>query len=629
MVESIANLTLDETGPAATVADKQNEGQKSEEVSKVNAEVTPVVSEAEVIKDAGKEEKTGSEAPSTKVNENPPEPKKEDPKEPTKEQPIQDPEEIIKAEPIKEKPIEESTTTQATKESTTETTETTETKQTTTETTTTTTSTEAPKATKEEPPKEPPKDNSHKEIKKEGSHRENGEIKNEPHKEASTRDIKHGEHAENGDKKDKDKAKDQDKDKEKKKQKWTLFGWIKKEVYSNKKEKPSDDSRDKEPGDGSAKDKDKENENDEAKERKVLVVTSIDEFPEDCQKLIKQSGIPREKLEANFKILMNVLHFRTGKIFKTPETVNDPPRPALPKSTRLKRGEELITDAGEFKKLYKDMEELGKGGFGSVFQARSTKDKKKLVAIKRMAHKTKKHKAANFHEAAILSYCNHPNIVKYFTCHEIKEELWVVMELMEGGTFEDAAKAWHFSEANIAYIARELLKGIAYLHANQLAHRDLKSANIMMSVRGEVKIIDLGLCADMSVGFPTHMVGSPFWMPPEMIQCKPHSYAVDIWSFAISLLEIANQRPPMIESAVKAMFTVGTEGVTEMFLEEKKWGNEFKDFLRLCLKVDPEERATATDLLNHSFLKKADSRANMENILRRIFLSNSLLNSGF
>lgn len=609
MVESVANLTLDEKEAPAAVADKQEGGGEGsscpESSGKVNGEETPGVAGAEVPKDAGKEEKTEKveASSSNKVNENAEPTKQEAPTETTKEEPKQDPLEIIKAEPVKERPVEESTTSeQTTKESTKE-----------------------ADTTKD----------TNKEAKKEGSHKENGEIKSEGHhKEGSARDIKHGEHSEsNGGNKDKDKEKDKDKDKKKK---WTLFGWIKKEVYSNKKDKPSDDSRDKDtPGshntntDG-GKDKDKENDQAEgSNEKKIIIVSTIDDFPEDCQKLIKQSGIPREKLEANFKILMNVLHFRTGKIFKTPETVNDPPRPALPKSTRLKKGEELVTDAGEFKKLYKDMEELGKGGFGSVFQARSTKDKKKLVAIKRMQHKTKKHKAANFHEAAILSYCNHPNIVKYFTCHEIKDELWVVMELMEGGTFEDAAKAWHFSEANIAYIARELLKGIAYLHDNQLAHRDLKSANIMMSVRGEVKIIDLGLCADMSVGFPTHMVGSPFWMPPEMIQCKPHNYAVDIWSFAISLLEIANQRPPMIESAVKAMFTVGTEGVADMFLDEKKWSNEFKDFLRLCLKVDPEERATAKDLLNHSFIKKADSRANMENILRRIFLSNSLLNSGF
>lgn len=204
------------------------------------------------------------------------------------------------------------------------------------------------------------------------------------------------------------------------------------------------------------------------------------------------------------------------------------------------------------------------------------------------------------------------------------------MEFMEGGTFEEAARAWKFDEHNLAYVAREMLKGISYLHKNQLAHRDLKSANIMLSVTGEVKLIDFGLCADMSVGFPTHMVGSPFWMAPEMIQGKAHTYAVDIWSFAISLLEMANQRPPMIESAVKAMFTVATfTDSSELLVEPGRWSDVFKDFLGKCLQADPSERATADVLLEHPFLQKADTRQNMESILRRIFLSNSLLNSGF
>jgi len=263
------------------------------------------------------------------------------------------------------------------------------------------------------------------------------------------------------------------------------------------------------------------------------------------------------------------------------------------------------------------------------FHARSAKEKGKVVAIKKMPHSTRKQKSSNFHEVSILNACNHPNIVKFITCHEVKDELWIAMEFLEGGTFEEAAKAWNFNEANLAYVAKELLKGINYLHQNQLAHRDLKSANIMMSIQGQVKLIDFGLCADMSTGFPRHMVGSPFWMPPEMILGKPHTYAVDIWSFAISLLEMANQRPPMIESAVKAMFTVATEGCPQLFVEPDKWSDTFKDFLGVCLKMDPDERATAEQLLQHPFIGMADSRSNMEHILRRIFLSNSLINSGF
>ncbi|KAN0038127.1 hypothetical protein ACTA71_000299 [Dictyostelium dimigraforme] len=364
-------------------------------------------------------------------------------------------------------------------------------------------------------------------------------------------------------------------------------------------------------------------------EKEVITIATLADFPEDCQKLIRISGIPEEKLIKNIQILAYVLHFRTGRFFKL---VDEPPREPRKKfvSERFNDGEKLLepVEPALLKKMYKDSDQVGKGGFGTVYFAKSTKEKR-LVAIKKMPHITKRQQQQNFREAAILAKCDHPNIVKLHTCHIDKDSnLWIVMEFMEGGTFEEAAKAWKFNENNLAYVAKELLKGLQYLHENHMVHRDLKSANIMMSVEGKVKLIDFGLCEDVATSTPMHMVGSPFWMAPEMIQQKYHSTPVDIWSFAISLLEMANQRPPMMESAVKAMFTVATDGATG-FDDPTLWSDCFKDFLSLCLKQDPAERATAEELLKHPFIKKADSRDNMENILKKIFLTNSLMNSGF
>jgi len=364
-------------------------------------------------------------------------------------------------------------------------------------------------------------------------------------------------------------------------------------------------------------------------EREIITIKGLEDFPEDCQKLIRISQIPEEKLRNNLAILTHVLHFRTGRQFKLETDLPKEPRKKF-HSERFNDGETLVEhyEPAQLKKLYKDADQVGKGGFGTVYFAKSTKEKR-MVAIKKMPHITKRQIQQNYREASILSKCDHPNIVKLYTCHIDKDSnLWIVMEFMEGGTFEEAAKAWKFNENNLAYVARELLKGLQYLHENGMVHRDLKSANIMMSVEGKVKLIDFGLCEDISTSTPCHMVGSPFWMPPEMIQQKPHSTPVDIWSFAISLLEMANQRPPMMESAVKAMFTVATEGATS-FDEPELWSDCFKEFLSLCLKMDPAERATAADLLKHPFIKKADSRDNMENILKKIFLTNSLMNSGF
>ncbi|GAM26234.1 hypothetical protein SAMD00019534_094090 [Acytostelium subglobosum LB1] len=363
--------------------------------------------------------------------------------------------------------------------------------------------------------------------------------------------------------------------------------------------------------------------------REIIYIKGLEDLPDDCLKLVKLSGLSEEKMVKNMQVLLHVLYFRTGKNIRME---GEPPREPRKKfvSERFNDGETLLVpvEPGQLKKLYKDPDQVGKGGFGTVYFARSTKEKK-MVAIKKMPHVTKRQIQQNFREASILAKCNHPNIVKLITCHLDKDQnLWLIMEFMEGGTFEEAARAWRFNENNLAYIARELLKGLQYLHENGMVHRDLKSANIMMSVEGKIKLIDFGLCEDVSTSSPCHMVGSPFWMAPEMILGKPHNTAVDIWSFAVSLLEMANQRPPMMESAVKAMFTVATEGSTG-FDEPELWSNTFKDFLSKCLKLDPAERATAVDLLKHPFIKKADSRDNMEGILKKIFLTNSLMNSGF
>merc|ERR1711916_182042 len=124
---------------------------------------------------------------------------------------------------------------------------------------------------------------------------------------------------------------------------------------------------------------------------------------------------------------------------------------------------------------------------------------------------------------------------------------------MRGGTLTDAVKAHQF-EPQIAYVCQEMLHGIRHLHRNELVHRDLKSANVMLTVDGQVKLIDFGLCCDLRLGQPTHMVGSPFWIPPEMVRREPHGTAADVWSFGICTLELANNVIPNRHNSIYAMF---------------------------------------------------------------------------
>jgi len=218
------------------------------------------------------------------------------------------------------------------------------------------------------------------------------------------------------------------------------------------------------------------------------------------------------------------------------------------------------------------------------------------------------------------------------------------MEYMEGGTLTEATAGHSFNEPQIAFVAKELLQALVllprssplnrraltqvsaqrYLHENRLAHRDLKSGNIMMTIKGQIKLIDFGLCVDLSAGPRTEMVGSPFWMAPEMIARQPHSTPVDIWSFAISLLELANKNPPHRNSSFKCMFTFGTVGCPEPLNEPERWSRNFQDFLRQCLTFDQAQRPTTQQLLEHPFLGISTNQKQMAQIIQHIFMHNAL-----
>eukprot|EP01100_Stratorugosa_tubuloviscum_P005285 TRINITY_DN2379_c0_g3_i1.p1 TRINITY_DN2379_c0_g3~~TRINITY_DN2379_c0_g3_i1.p1 ORF type:complete len:252 (-),score=122.66 TRINITY_DN2379_c0_g3_i1:66-821(-) len=248
-----------------------------------------------------------------------------------------------------------------------------------------------------------------------------------------------------------------------------------------------------------------------------------------------------------------------------------------------------------------------------------------------MPHTTQKEVNNNFNEISFLKSLDHPNIVKYYRCYLGKqgEELWVIMEFLEGGTLTQARSSFKFSEEHIAYICREILTGLSYLHSLRIAHRDVKSANVMLAVTGAIKLIDFGLCAPMGDSTRDEMCGSPFWLPPEMIHKQPYQFQVDIWSSAICFLELANGHPPHEHSSLKAMFIAATEGYPQPFDNPSKWSDEMKEFYQLCLRVNPAERATAPQLLENNWLKKAATKKAMKNVLTDIFIRETLQSVGF
>lgn len=364
-----------------------------------------------------------------------------------------------------------------------------------------------------------------------------------------------------------------------------------------------------------------------------VYLTCADDLPKDMRKSLKASKLTEAEIQNNFVILLHCFHFLTKRSFVyTPSPEAEPINIGRTKNkdrTKDRRdtipsSEALLTD-GIVKKDVKVQEVVGEGGFGRVYMAKNLKGKGR-VAVKKMKHVNPRDQFRNLSEVHFLKRVDHPNIVRFISAYTTLDELWIVTEFMEGGTLSQAIKGFEFQEKQIAFVAKEMLQGIFYLHQNKLIHRDLKSANIMMTTQGDVKLIDFGLCLDYAVQGDKrcHMVGSPFWMPPEMIKRQQYSYPVDIWSFAICLLELANGQPPNRKSSLKAMFTAGTEGYPKPFKNPAQWTRDFKDFMSRCLQSDPEERATAEELLQHPFLAKADTRKGMKKILSHIFLQNTM-----
>jgi len=252
-------------------------------------------------------------------------------------------------------------------------------------------------------------------------------------------------------------------------------------------------------------------------------------------------------------------------------------------------------------------------------------------AAKKLPYETDRNMESVHSEIAYLNFCkNHPNIVQYHESYlltEKKPEVWIIMEYLQGGTLKEAAKSKLFTDIHIAYIAREILTGLSFLHSKNIAHRDLKSANIMMSVKGEIKLIDFGLCADFTMGPRSKMLGSPYWIPPEMIQNKPHTCVADIWSFSVCILELYQGSPPHAPSSLKCMFMAATEGLTSEIPDIVT--DKARDFLLQGLQMDPDKRAKAADLLQHPWVHQPKIGNGIKEILKQIFLSNSLIHMGF
>lgn len=264
------------------------------------------------------------------------------------------------------------------------------------------------------------------------------------------------------------------------------------------------------------------------------------------------------------------------------------------------------------------IEVVGNGTYGQVYKGRHTKTGQ-LAAIKVMNVTEEEEEEIKLEINVLKRFSHHRNIATYYGAFIKKcttgkdDQLWLVMEFCGAGSITDLVKATKgnsLKEEWIAYVCREILRGLAHLHNSRVIHRDIKGQNVLLTDNAEVKLVDFGVSAqlDKTIGRRNTFIGTPYWMAPEVIACDENPDATydnrsDLWSLGITAIEMAEGKPPLCDMhPMRALFLIPRNPPPRL-KNPTKWSSKLHNFVESCSIKDYTARPNTEQLLKHPFIK--------------------------
>mmetsp|Transcript_55891 Transcript_55891/g.147771 ORF Transcript_55891/g.147771 Transcript_55891/m.147771 type:complete len:502 (-) Transcript_55891:205-1710(-) len=339
-------------------------------------------------------------------------------------------------------------------------------------------------------------------------------------------------------------------------------------------------------------------------------------LPPGWEQLLRQANIPRQEAIDNAPVIIDVLRFHA-------EQNCEPRLPTQQQASMEARMAVQFLNEDPNTRYKLSAKAIGQGGMGTIYLAEDRRGGR-LLAVKKLPLSKTTDLPALQNEIAMMRTSRHANVTEYIESYMFERALWVVMEYMDGGSLTSLLQLYQqrrleLTEPEMAALTKHCLDAVAFLHSLGRVHRDIKSDNVLINTSGEVKIADFGFCVQLTQekDMRHSMVGTPYWMAPELISEKDYGPRADVWSAGVILREMIQKNPPYFEETVfRAMYLISMKGAPPVE-KPSMWSKELVYMDRACLQLDAASRITSEEALSMPFLKKACDPAFFSAVVKR------------